>query len=419
MSKNLASQRKLVYDVREAWLTEYLQANKFETCAIEARQLPVADFWVEELANPGVPIMMIERKTENDLAASIKDGRMAEQRQRMVDSGVPCLYLIEWGTAVCGIKYSGLEGTLPHWTFLIQTVESMRQRDPNAQFWADTILPHLRRIEGVASGGVDPGMPAFGGFAKIGGLDQSILRQTIVNTALRDRIPCIRVYSKGETLAFLENIAKAKLEYSHSVDVTRLRATMPTLKKPSELSQREVTAQMLERVTGISAEKALVIVKEYPSMEMLVQAFKDADNDKDLPVQDLKDESGRRIGPERAKRLRTILLTQIEQVEEAILEIPELTDPEDNADDIDEAALDTAIANALVRKSQASPLFEEDEPPKKTRKTRVAKSKTASASVVTSVSVTRDDAPANAGSASRKLAFKRKAIVLDEEDEEE
>ena len=90
---------KLVIDYREKRFIECLKKNinnkKITNFSYEIKNLPIGDivFFNEERQ-----IMIIERKTLNDLSASIKDGRYKEQSFRLNECSVPnhnIIFLIE------------------------------------------------------------------------------------------------------------------------------------------------------------------------------------------------------------------------------------------------------------------------------------------------------------------------------------
>lgn len=90
---------KLVIDVRERSLIDMCKniTQNYKTVQIETAQLPIGDIIVKTDENKEV--LIIERKTFQDLLASIKDGRYEEQSHRLTHStGIPThniIYLLE------------------------------------------------------------------------------------------------------------------------------------------------------------------------------------------------------------------------------------------------------------------------------------------------------------------------------------
>lgn len=77
---------RIEVDVREP---ELLRA-----VGTSVKPLTVGDFMVYA-GDSDQPCMVIERKTVDDLLASIKDGRYRDQRERMVETGLPIVYILE------------------------------------------------------------------------------------------------------------------------------------------------------------------------------------------------------------------------------------------------------------------------------------------------------------------------------------
>jgi len=84
---------QVVIDCREHKIIQQLNA----TAAFEydVKQLDIGDIHICD-PETNNPLCVIERKTISDLESSIVDGRYKEQKARMVGSGFPILYIIEY-----------------------------------------------------------------------------------------------------------------------------------------------------------------------------------------------------------------------------------------------------------------------------------------------------------------------------------
>ena len=93
---------RLVIDKRERALIKLFQPDQ-----IEVQTLDVGDILCEydEGAN-----WITERKTAEDLAASIKDGRWGEQKDRLLKSGCTVVYIIEGDLRKAKFTYDALVG---------------------------------------------------------------------------------------------------------------------------------------------------------------------------------------------------------------------------------------------------------------------------------------------------------------------
>ena len=92
----------LVLDNREANLITRLKERELEKyltkLSIEVKPLDIGDIHIVSNDKTWV----IERKTVNDLLASVKDGRYKEQKTRMLASGYDITYIIEGDDILCG-----------------------------------------------------------------------------------------------------------------------------------------------------------------------------------------------------------------------------------------------------------------------------------------------------------------------------
>ena len=77
-------------DYREKKLIKLLKSllnlYKFKNIEIEVKNLPLGDIIIKEDENS--ELLIIERKSINDLASSIRDGRYKEQSLRLSNTGL-------------------------------------------------------------------------------------------------------------------------------------------------------------------------------------------------------------------------------------------------------------------------------------------------------------------------------------------
>jgi ERCC4-type nuclease len=86
---------KVHIDYREKYIKEYFEKNRDFENIVETKNLEIGDIiiYINEK-----PTILIERKTVKDLASSITDGRLREQKFRISASSIPkekIIYLIE------------------------------------------------------------------------------------------------------------------------------------------------------------------------------------------------------------------------------------------------------------------------------------------------------------------------------------
>jgi crossover junction endonuclease MUS81 len=243
---------EIIIDSREVELLRILP----ETLAVKT--LDVGDI---QFRHNGKDVLLLERKTVADLAASIKDGRYHEQKARLLGLGdeQKIGYLIE--------------GRIPS--------------------------------KGVC------------------GIGESTILSAIVNTFVRDRITVFRTFSIDETAKFLLKMGEKIGEFglsSEKTPETREEIETKYLNTISRVKKANMTHEMCYRsqlcqIPGVSANMAKRISKEYPSMEKLMNAYRNLETEKEkgrmiadliIPAVSkslLHPKKGRKIGPKVSERV--------------------------------------------------------------------------------------------------------------------
>jgi len=145
-SSNMGSSRlKIIVDTREKFVFDHL--NKF-TYNYEISQVTIGDYAIVDTTNDKI-IASIERKTYEDLAASIKDGRY-QNKEKMISlrekTGCQLYYIIE-GTAFPSetrrfgkIPYKVLESAIDHLSY----------RDKFIVIYTENVQHTIERINRLA-----------------------------------------------------------------------------------------------------------------------------------------------------------------------------------------------------------------------------------------------------------------------------
>jgi ERCC4-type nuclease len=200
---------KLLIDYREKAIIDLFQAESYKSLNKEVVPLEVGDF--HYIVNEQL-YLVIERKTECDLNASIKDGRWREQKERLD-------ILKASGTRV---------------VFLIERVE-----------------PHKRT-----------------------NIDFKIIRGALVNTIFRDEYPILYSDSFENTVEYLELLYK-KIS-SGEFDKTRgshIETCSSSLKK--KMSRDDFLRLTLCSIPRVSINISNKICETYKSLEDLIDAFRE------------------------------------------------------------------------------------------------------------------------------------------------
>lgn len=209
------SEIQLFIDNRETKVIDYLNQSEKQTLPFIISQLDLGDFCFRDKVNS--VILIIERKTIQDLSSSITDGRYREQKARLLSCGIPMeriMYIIE--------------GNI------------------------DKEFSHKVPVDTLVS--------------------------SMINTQLRDNIKVYRTFSLKETCEFIqklydklntngpeffkETIGKTKVQYASTLKKEKKGNLTPDVWYLSQLSS----------IPRISIEIAESISKKYPSF---IELFKE------------------------------------------------------------------------------------------------------------------------------------------------
>jgi ERCC4-type nuclease len=204
-------------------------------------------------------ILIIERKTINDLSASIIDGRSREQKMRLLGSGISkerIMYLIEGD---------------------------------------------IMKTKTTIKGGT------------------STLVGSLINMCFRDGIRLYKSSSINETIFYIEKLFEKlekdgdtfwKYENNNEISVVEYSATLKTKKKenmtPEVWFHKQLT--LIPQVSGTIAE---VIIKYYPSVNSLVMAYSALKDKKDCIkmleclIYSTTTGKSRKVGPKVSERIYT------------------------------------------------------------------------------------------------------------------
>jgi ERCC4-type nuclease len=193
-------------DYREHALIALLQQRG--VLILEVGPLDVGDIYI------GTELVL-ERKTEADLCASIRDGRWREQKTRL---------------------------------------DLLKAADPNVQV-------------GFLIEQVEP--------AKRTALDFAMLQAALVNTVFRDHSLVLYSECLAQTAEYIELLHKKVVNGDfHKPRASALEIEAGLLKK--KMGKNEYTQLVLAAIPRVSVETAKHIVALYPTLDALLQAFKTA-----------------------------------------------------------------------------------------------------------------------------------------------
>ena len=239
-------------DYREKYIKEYFEKKTEFDNIVSVKNLEIGDIVI--IINDK-PYILIERKTISDLASSIQDGRLREQKFRISKSQYPhnnIIYLIE--------------GDLDQKIF--------------------------------------------------GRIDKKTLQGSIINTMIRDDYKIYRTNDVKETVYFLSRLInklikdKQKLvNFNIKVDQEPSKTDyceLVPLAKKSNLNPETFNKLVLLQIPGLSTRFISEIQKTYPTIRDLIMAYETGEKKHDLLSEiliDTKTGKKRKIGLVMSKRI--------------------------------------------------------------------------------------------------------------------
>lgn len=248
---------ELHIDVREKKVVEYFR----DFPGVVVKALDIGDF---QCVIDGKVVLVIERKSLDDLAASIKDGRYKEQKLRLQTCGSRVVYLIE------GI---------------------FKNTQPNA---------------------------------KLNRLPVKTLVSCILNMCLRDHVQMIRTTSLHHTIYTLQILYEKLMKKpelfvstkSVPTDITESDIARAIIqpKKKNNMTPRLCSIAQLSQIPSISHTIAVALIERYGSLFGLFLVYSSIDSDEQklhfLSNKTYTTSSGktRKFGPAVSKQMYTFLL---------------------------------------------------------------------------------------------------------------
>lgn len=220
---------KIIVDIREKQpVQDQFKKNEILSTITEFQQLDVGDIWIY---HQDKLFMIIERKTIEDLSASIKDGRYKSQKMRMIK------YALDSNLDRSNIMY------------LIEEYHINRKRK------------------------------------KIGSMPISTIESAMFNLQVRDGFRVYHTDDIQHTVNSIVKIHNCLLKYGcyHTPEIKNpmdeiIRSNVKTVKKENITPELAFIAQ-LSVIPGVSPTLAKLIITKYPTMLTLIKAFESLESD--------------------------------------------------------------------------------------------------------------------------------------------
>lgn len=221
---------KVYVDYREKYIKEYFEKNREYDSIVSVKNLEIGDIVI--LINDE-PAILIERKTIKDLASSIQDGRLREQKFRITGSKYPQQNIIFL-----------VEGTLDEKLY--------------------------------------------------GRIDKKTLQGSIINTMLRDNYKVYRTKDPKESVYFLSRlISKIVSDKKKLIDPAKylqneIKAVEPkkeycelvTLSKKGQMTPGNFNKVIFLQISGVSMRYVKEIQKYYPTVKDLILKYESLEENK-------------------------------------------------------------------------------------------------------------------------------------------
>lgn len=255
---------KLLIDTREHAVKKYFEKQDQSQLVIDVVQLNVGDFqfWQDD----NKLLMVIERKTYEDLAASIKDGRYYEQKYRLQElknnTNCSIIYFIEKskkGNVINGIPKTTLESAV----LSIISKENMNVIEVNNT--QDTI------------------------------------------TALKCfcMIDYINIIEGNSFETFCSQICKKMIEKNSKLDSYNNAVIAENTKKKSYMTQENVFIQQLALIKSVSLKMAEAVYKNYKNFYELIAKYEslETEKQKERLLKEIVLDNKRKLGPVASKNI--------------------------------------------------------------------------------------------------------------------
>jgi crossover junction endonuclease MUS81 len=230
---------KMFVDVKEK--EEFIEVLKKNNVPFEMKNLDVGDFsfFIGEQN-----VLIIERKTINDLAASLNDGRYREQKVRLKNCGVKVLYLIEGDYDIFkrNNKYNKI-------------------------------------------------------------LNEEKFKSCIINTMVRDNVGVYKTRNMDESAEFFNDLLKRLPTYESHIKEHSSYESNVKVKKKENVTGRVCYLNQLRQITGVSLQIAEKICETYPTMKKLIDALSDTETGGNKKLENLMLNEKRRLGPVVSSRI--------------------------------------------------------------------------------------------------------------------
>lgn len=250
---------ELIIDSKECAFRNKIKAFQENGVKVSQKSLDIGDFWITKEGNP---IIIIERKTVLDLVASLKDGRYADQKIRIKD----------------------FKKDYPQTKILFLLEDFSIIKNPTEL---------IMRSDNIKTS-----------------TDKSTILSIISKWMFRDDFFVYSSNDLNESFWLIHKIYKnaEKGEYELVINHDDYLLERRNFSKKTNLTADNWFRICLTQITGMSVAKSKEVIRVYPSMNKLVEAYNQCENIKaqEILLSDIK-VGQRRLGKVVSKRIRDFM----------------------------------------------------------------------------------------------------------------
>ena len=292
---------KLVIDYREKKLISLLNSvklmnAKYKPIEILVENLPLSDVIIKDDKNNEK--LLIERKTINDLASSIQDGRYNEQSYRLTNCDIHnhnIMYLIEGNISMWNNKYTRINrDTIYSAIFSIMyykgfTTFITSTTVETAEFLLNTALkihknekqsskkqPYYTNQMDALSYNIDK---------TLNDIDNNSPRESQTLDASSNKL---NIQLNPSALKMIEDTSSSVAEKTPDLKYTKYVKR----EKKSNITPENIDVIMLSQIPNVSVDTAIQIIDKYKTIYNLINVL--SDNDSELKDFKIKTKSGER-----------------------------------------------------------------------------------------------------------------------------
>lgn len=264
---------KLVIDYREKKLIQLVNSvklmnGKYNPIHVEIENLPLSDIIIKDKND--VELLMIERKTINDLASSIQDGRYKEQSYRLSHCNIHnhnIIYLIEGDISMWNNRYTKISRET-----IYSAIVSMMYYKGFSIFRTTTLVETAEFLLQMALkiGKSKPKKPYFENVLLNTSIESTQLKPIEGTTSSEEAPSKMNITLNSSVVETLNTSVDSNPSLRYSKYVKR--------EKKSNITPENIEVIMLSQIPHVSVDTSMQIIEIYKSVYNLINSITEDSN---------------------------------------------------------------------------------------------------------------------------------------------